>query len=80
MPNYEKKSPIKDLKESARSMPNDTKMEQCILSCIMGASEEIKIKIITSLKVDDFYIESHKLIYEAVLEMYTGNKSIDFIF
>lgn len=79
MPKYEKKSSVKDIKESARTMPNDIKMEQSVLGCIIGAQEEIKINLITKLKPDDFYVEANRIIFENILQMYNANNPIDFM-
>ncbi|MBQ7308195.1 MAG: replicative DNA helicase [Clostridia bacterium] len=79
MTQYRKKSPTKEIRESARAIPNDVKMEQSVLACIINGSEDIKIKLVTQLNVEDFYLESHKIIYDCIKNMYNTNLSIDFL-
>ena len=60
MSKYEKSSIMQgeNLNGTIKSMPNDVKMEQCILSCIIEGSEELKNKLLTALKSEDFYNEA----------------------
>ena len=81
MSKYEKSSIMagKNLNETTRSMPNDAKMEQCILSCIIEGSEELKNKLLTALKSEDFYNEANRQIFDTLYKMYTNNIPIEFV-
>lgn len=64
--------------EIARTMPNNLEVEQAVLGCILIDSDAT-VNIISKVKVDDFYSETHKTIYDAMLNLYNANINIDII-
>ena len=62
----------------AREMPHSLEAEQALLGCLMLDSE-IQVDILSKLQVSDFYVASHKTIYEAMLEINNNNVPIDFV-
>ena len=61
-----------------KMMPHNIEAEQSILGCML-INSEIAVKIASKLKVEDFYLESHKTIYESMLALYASNTPIDFV-
>ena len=64
--------------QEAKIMPNSLEVEQSVLGCIMIDSEAT-INIIAQVLPEDFYSETHKLIYEAMVSLYNKNVNIDII-
>lgn len=61
-----------------KSMPHSIEAEQSVLGCVLFDSE-ISSDIMGELSVNDFYSESHKLLFEAMNSIYSGNRPIDFV-
>lgn len=61
-----------------KMMPHNIEAEQSILGCML-INSEIAVKIASKLKIEDFYLESHKTIYESMLALYASNTPIDFV-
>ena len=68
----------KETGELARSVPNNLEVEQAILGCIL-IDPEATINIVAKVKPIDFYSESHKVIYDAMLSLYSRNVNVDII-
>ncbi len=60
------------------TMPHNLEAEQALLGCLMLDSE-IQIDVLSKLLVSDFYVASHKTIFEAMLEINNNNVPIDFV-
>ena len=58
--------------------PNDIAAEQAVLGSMLVDKDAV-IKAIEMLKKDDFYREDHKIIYSAMLELYSRGEPIDFL-
>ena len=67
----------KKIKEH-RTMPHSIENEQCVLGCAI-IDNDAAFSILGELKEDDFYSETHKLIFEAMFKMYSSNKHIDLV-
>lgn len=61
-----------------RSLPCNIEAEQYVLGSIIFDNECIP-DIMSSLKIDEFYLEQHKIIYTAMLEISNRAEPIDFI-
>lgn len=59
-----------------RLPPQNIEAETALLGCLMLDKDAI-IKVADQLIVDDFYEYRHRLIYEAILELFEKNTSID---
>jgi len=70
----EKKSQNKIL----RSMPNNIEAEQSILGCVL-IDDNTALQVMNTIKTNDFYSESHKIIFDAMAEIYAQNKPIDYV-
>lgn len=68
----------KETGELARSVPNNLEVEQAVLGCIL-IDPEATINIVAKVKPIDFYSESHKVIYDAMLSLYSRNVNVDII-
>lgn len=64
--------------DTLRKMPFSIEAEQAILGSVLIDSEKLS-DVLTVLKPDDFYLEQHKAIYTAMIEMFVANKSIDIV-
>lgn len=61
-----------------KSMPHSVEAEQSVLGCILFDSE-ISSEIISDIKTEDFYSESNRIIYDAMHNIYSSNRPIDFV-
>lgn len=61
-----------------RSLPCNVEAEQYVLGSIIFDNECIP-DVMTSLKVEEFYLEQHKIIYAGMLEISNRAEPIDFI-
>ena len=64
--------------KSARTIPHNIEAEQSILGCNL-IDDKIVLQVMSALKPDDFYSEAHKTIFEAMYEIYSNNKPIDYV-
>lgn len=58
--------------------PQNTEAEQCLLGCLMLDKDAI-VKIVDSIKADDFYKGGHQDIYQAMAELYEKSDPIDIL-
>jgi len=58
--------------------PNHIQAEQSVLGCAM-TSERALAEVTAILKIEDFYRPNHRLIYEAICELYLSSKPVDII-
>ena len=63
--------------ESFRKLPFSMEAEQSVLGSILVRPGDCFEAIGALLTPDDFYVEEHKLIYAALVDMYAGSKHID---
>ena len=56
--------------------PYNLEAEQTLLGCILIDSE-IQLDVVTALKPTDFYVEVHRLIFEAMNDIILSNRPID---
>ena len=66
------------MKKAERVLPHNDEAEQTVLGCLL-IDNEISYQIMSELKTDDFYTEAHKIIYGAMMELFTESKPIDFV-
>jgi replicative DNA helicase len=65
-------------KPGGKVPPNNQQAEQSVLGCAMSGERPLA-EITATLKSGDFYRPDHRLIYEAVCELYMGSKPVDII-
>ena len=58
--------------------PQAIEAEQSVLGCILIENESIN-RVIEVLKVDDFYREAHRKIYQAMIELSLKNEPVDLL-
>lgn len=58
--------------------PQNTEAEQCLLGCLMLDKDAI-VKIVDSIKPDDFYKGSHQDIYQAMADLFGKSEPIDIL-
>ena len=61
-----------------RVPPHSTEAEQSVLGSLLVDSE-ILPDIAMKLKSEDFYMEQHREIYEAILNLFDDNKPVDLV-
>lgn len=66
----------KDNKE--RVLPHSIESEQSVLGCVF-LDEDATISILSELKAGDFYVEAHRIIFEAMSKIYSNQAPIDFV-
>lgn len=62
----------------AKTMPHSIEGEQSVLGCLL-IDDEAPVFIMSKLKENDFYLESHKRIFETMRDIYNMNLPIDFV-
>ncbi len=65
-------------KEVISALPYNLEAEQSLLGSIM-IDQELQYEIRANLKTEDFYLESHKLIFEGICSILDNNKVVDVI-
>ena len=58
--------------------PQNTEAEQCLLGCLMLDKDAI-VKVVDSIKSEDFYKGAHQDIYQAMAELYERSEPIDIL-
>ena len=66
------------LSESIKLPPQNIEAEQSVLGSLMLDKDAV-LKIADTLRSDDFYRGAHKIIYEAMLELYEAREPIDML-
>ncbi|MDD3867831.1 MAG: replicative DNA helicase [Clostridia bacterium] len=61
-----------------RVLPNNQQAEQSVLGCTFSGEKPLA-EITAQLKTEDFYRPDHRLIYEAVCDLYLNSKPVDII-
>ncbi|MBE5745807.1 MAG: replicative DNA helicase [Clostridiales bacterium] len=61
-----------------KMLPHNLDAEQAILGCML-IDEKVPMTVVSELKEEDFYSETHKIIYKAMIEIYRKNLPIDFV-
>ncbi len=64
--------------QNVRMMPHNLEAEQSLLGCAL-IDTVAPIVILSEVKPEDFYLDSHKKIFNAMLTIYSGGTPIDFI-
>ena len=64
--------------EVAKVMPNNLEVEQAVLGCVL-IDPEVSVNIISKVHDYDFYSETHKAIYRAIVKLYDANVTIDIL-
>jgi len=62
----------------ARTLPHSIEAEQCVLGCAF-IDQDASFNILSTLKEDDFYSETHKIIFRAMHKVFTNNTPTDFV-
>jgi replicative DNA helicase len=58
--------------------PQNTEAEQCLLGCLMLDKDAI-IKVVDSIKSEDFYSGKHQDVFQAMVELYEKSDPIDIV-
>ena len=61
-----------------RVPPQNIEAEQAVLGAMLLAREAIA-KVMEKLRSEDFYREAHKVIFNAMLELYNRNEAVDLV-
>lgn len=69
---------MKNTKAEGRVMPHSIEGEQSVLGCVL-IDQDAGYNILSTLSGDDFYAEAHKLIFNAMYEVYKKNSPVDLI-
>ena len=62
--------------EKTNNNPYNLEAEQTVLGCVL-IDPEIQLEIVTTLKVNDFYVEGHRLIFSAMNDLIAEQRVID---
>jgi len=69
---------MKNAKIEGRVMPHSIEGEQSVLGCAL-IDQDAGYNILSMLSGDDFYVEAHKIIFNAMYEVYKRNSPVDLI-
>jgi len=58
--------------------PQNVQAEQCLLGCLMLDKEAI-VKVVDSIRPEDFYSGKHQDIYQSMVDLYTKSDPIDIV-
>ena len=61
-----------------RVPPQNIEAEQAVLGAMLLEREAIA-KVMEKLRSEDFYREAHKVIFNAMLELYNRNEAVDLV-
>lgn len=64
--------------KGARILPHSLETEQCVLGCVL-IDKDAAFNILSALKKEDFYEETHKIIFENMYSVYAENFPVDFV-
>ena len=59
-------------------LPNSMEAEQALLGCVLLDSDA-QLEILNKIQKEDFYTESHKKIYDSMLNVHMKNIPVDFV-
>lgn len=59
-------------------MPHSLEAEQALLGCML-LDAKIQVEVVAELKEEDFYAESHKIIFGAMLDIIKENQPVDLV-
>lgn len=59
-------------------MPHSLEAEQALLGCLL-MDTKIQVEVVAYLKEEDFYAESHKIIFSAMLDIIKLNQPVDLV-
>lgn len=62
----------------ARITPHSIEAEQSVLGCCL-LDENAVLNVMMNLKIDDFYVASHRTIFDCMQTIYNSNKPIDYV-
>ena len=65
-------------KIEGRMMPHSIEGEQSVLGCVL-IDVDAGFNILSALNEGDFYVEAHKIIFNAMYEIYKKNSPVDLI-
>ncbi len=65
-------------KETVKVLPYSLEAEQSVLGSIL-IDREVQFEIASKVKTDDFYVEAHKLIFNAMFEILSNAKPVDLV-
>lgn len=62
-----------------RELPYNKEAEQAVIGSILSNASESAGDAVEILKPDDFYFVAHRMIFEAIVELFNENTPIDFV-
>ncbi len=65
--------------ESPRSLPKNREAEQVVLGCALLEPERVVPLLLEQITPDEFYWQSHRLIYQALLDLFDRAEPIDLV-
>lgn len=66
------------INKKAGDMPHSLESEQALLGCLL-LEPRIQFEIVSTIKEDDFYVESHKYIFSAMANLVAQNQAVDLV-
>lgn len=78
MPKMTTKASSKTIPNLPKMMPHNKEAEQSVLGAML-IDENASITVFGALREEDFYMEVHRLIFNAMNELYMENSPIDFV-
>ena len=64
--------------QDARVQPHSVAAEQSVLGCAI-MDQDACFGIMSQLKKDDFYLDSHKIIFDCMYDLYSHNTPVEYV-
>ena len=65
--------------DNSKNLPSNTQAEASVLGAMMIKNGEAIVKIQSILQAEDFFLEEHRIIFQAMLDLYSNKNTIDTI-
>ena len=65
-------------KVKERILPHSIEAEQSVLGCVL-IDQDASMNVLSELKGEDFYVEAHRIVFEAMYNVYSHNSPVDFV-
>lgn len=65
-------------KTKERILPHSIEAEQSVLGCVL-IDQDASMDVLNTLHSEDFYVEAHRIIFDAMYTVFNNNSPVDFV-
>lgn len=66
------------IKTKERILPHSIEAEQSVLGCVL-IDQDASMDVLNTLHSEDFYVEAHRIIFDAMYTVFNNNSPVDFV-